>query len=101
MPGTGAGRQLDPDPLLAHIKDLLENIKGQADNTASEGGGSGSGDPNDLLSSLLSALAGGSEEGTGKRLLWTAVRAIGSHIGYRFPACRNCGFGRGQCGRRE
>lgn len=49
-----------------HIKDLLENIKEQADNTASEGGGSGSGDPNDLLSSLLSALAGGSEEGTGE-----------------------------------
>ena len=25
-------------------------------------------------------------------------RAIGSHIGYRLPACRNCGFGCGQCG---
>ena len=50
----------------SHIKDLLENIKEQADNAASEGGGSGSGDPNDLLSSLLSALAGGSEEGTGE-----------------------------------
>ena len=50
----------------SHIKDLLENIKEQADNAASEGGGSGSGDPNDLLSTLLSALAGGSEEGTGE-----------------------------------
>ena len=40
----------------SHIKDLLENIKEQADNAASEGGGSGAGDPNDLLSSLLSAL---------------------------------------------
>ena len=50
----------------SHIKDLLESIKEQADNAASEGGGSGSGDPNDLLSSLLSALAGGSEEGTGE-----------------------------------
>ena len=50
----------------SHIKDLLENIKEQADNAASEGGGSGSGDPNDLLSSLLSALAGCSEEGTGE-----------------------------------
>ena len=50
----------------SHIKDLLENIKEQADNAASEGGGSGAGDPNDLLSSLLSALAGGSEEGTGE-----------------------------------
>lgn len=50
----------------SHIKDLLENIKEQADNATSEGGGSGSGDPNDLLSTLLSALAGGSEEGTGE-----------------------------------
>lgn len=50
----------------SHIKDLLENIKEQADNAASEGGGSGSGDPNDLLSTLLSAFAGGSEEGTGE-----------------------------------
>lgn len=50
----------------SHIKDLLESIKEQADNAASEGGGSGSGDPNDLLSTLLSALAGGSEEGTGE-----------------------------------
>ena len=37
----------------SHIKDLLENIKEQADNAASEGGGSGAGDPNDLLSTLL------------------------------------------------
>lgn len=50
----------------SHIKDLLENIKEQADNATSEGGGSGSGDPNDLLSTLLSAFAGGSEEGTGE-----------------------------------
>ena len=50
----------------SHIKDLLESIKEQADNAASEGGGSGSGDPNDLLSNLLSAFAGGSEEGTGE-----------------------------------
>ena len=48
-----------------HIKDLLVTLKEQADNAASEGGGSGPGDPNDLLNSILSALAGGSEEGTG------------------------------------
>ena len=49
----------------SHIKDLLVTLKEQADNAASEGGDSGPGDPNDLLNSILSALAGGSEEGTG------------------------------------
>lgn len=48
-----------------HIKDLLEKLKENAENTTAEGGGSGSGDPNDLLNSILSALSGGSEEGTG------------------------------------
>lgn len=48
-----------------HIKDLLENLKEKAENTAFEEWGSGSGEPSDLLSGILSALAGGSEEGTG------------------------------------
>ena len=48
-----------------HIKDLLENLKEKAENTAFEEWGSGSGDPSDLLNGILSALAGGSEEGTG------------------------------------
>ena len=50
----------------SHIKDLLERLKEQAENAAPEGGGSGSGDPNGLLSSILSTLTGGSEEGTGE-----------------------------------
>lgn len=48
-----------------HIKDLLEHTKEQAENFASEGGSSGSGNPNDLLNSILSSLPGSSEEGSG------------------------------------
>ena len=49
-----------------HIKDMLENLKEQAENAASAGGSAEQGDPNDLLSSILSSLAGSSEEGTGE-----------------------------------
>ena len=49
-----------------HIKDMLENLKEQAENAASAGGSSEQGDPNNLLSSILSSLAGSSEEGTGE-----------------------------------
>ena len=45
---------------------MLENLKEQAENAASAGGSSEQGDPNDLLSSILSSLAGSSEEGTGE-----------------------------------
>ena len=45
---------------------MLENLKEQAENAASAGGSAEQGDPNDLLSSILSSLAGSSEEGTGE-----------------------------------